>query len=100
MRDRSRPARCPDRIARRSTTSCCASRKTWARSPTIRGAMHSINWARTEGDAAGMKLLALILVGFVIALQYPLWFGKGGWLRVRDLQQQVDAQKSVTAKME
>ena len=47
-----------------------------------------------------MKLLALILVGFVIALQYPLWFGKGGWLRVRDLQQQVDAQKAVTAALE
>ena len=47
-----------------------------------------------------MRLLALILAGFVIALQYPLWFGKGGWLRVRDLQQQVDAQKAVTAKLE
>ena len=45
-----------------------------------------------------MRLLALILAGFVIALQYPLWFGKGGWLRVRDLQQQVDAQKAITAK--
>jgi cell division protein FtsB len=47
-----------------------------------------------------MRLLALILAGFVVALQYPLWFGKGGWLRVRDLQQQVDAQKAVTAKLE
>jgi cell division protein FtsB len=47
-----------------------------------------------------VKILALILVGVLIALQYPLWFGKGGWLRVRDLQQQVDTQKSVTAKME
>ena len=47
-----------------------------------------------------MKVLALVLVGFLIALQFPLWFGKGGWLRVRDLQQQVDAQKAVTAKLE
>ena len=47
-----------------------------------------------------MRLLALILGGFLVALQYPLWFGKGGWLRVRDLQQQVDAQKAVTAKLE
>ena len=47
-----------------------------------------------------MRLLALILAGFVIALQYPLWFGKGGWLRVRDLQQQVAAQKAITAKLE
>ena len=47
-----------------------------------------------------MRLLALILAGFVIALQYPLWFGKGGWLRVRDLQQQVATQKAITAKLE
>ena len=47
-----------------------------------------------------MRLLALILAGFVVALQYPLWFGKGGWIRVRDLQQQVDAQKAITAKLE
>lgn len=47
-----------------------------------------------------MRLLALILAGFVIALQYPLWFGKGGWLRVRDLQQQVAAQKAITAKLD
>ena len=47
-----------------------------------------------------MRLLALILAGFLVALQYPLWFGKGGWLRVRDLQQQVDAQKANTAKLE
>lgn len=47
-----------------------------------------------------MKPLALILALMVIALQYPLWFGKGGWLRVRDLQQQVDAQKTATAKLD
>ncbi len=47
-----------------------------------------------------MKLLALILAAFVVALQYPLWFGKGGWFRVRDLQQQLDQQKSATAKLE
>ena len=47
-----------------------------------------------------MRLLALILAGFVVAVQYPLWFGKGGWLRVRDLQQQVAAQKAITAKLE
>jgi len=47
-----------------------------------------------------VRLLALILAVVLVALQYPLWFGKGGWLRVRDLQQRVDAQKAVTAKLE
>ena len=47
-----------------------------------------------------MRLLALILAIFVVGLQYPLWFGKGGWLRVLDLQQQLDQQKSATLKLE
>jgi cell division protein FtsB len=47
-----------------------------------------------------VRLLALILATVVVALQFPLWFGKGGWLRVRDLQQQVDQQKAATAKLE
>ncbi|MEP6701414.1 MAG: cell division protein FtsB [Betaproteobacteria bacterium] len=47
-----------------------------------------------------MRLLALILSVFLVALQAPLWFGKGGWLRVRDLQQQVDQQKAATAKLD
>ena len=47
-----------------------------------------------------MKVLAAILALMVVALQYPLWFGKGGWLRVRDLQQQVDMQKAATGKLE
>lgn len=47
-----------------------------------------------------MRLLALILAGFLVALQYPLWLGKGGWLRVHDLQQQVAAQKAITAKLD
>jgi cell division protein FtsB len=47
-----------------------------------------------------VRLLALILAGFLVALQYPLWLGKGGWLRVHDLQQQVAAQKAITAKLD
>lgn len=47
-----------------------------------------------------MKVLAAILALLVVALQYPLWFGKGGWLRVRDLQQQVDAQKTATGRLD
>ena len=47
-----------------------------------------------------MKVLAVVLALMAVALQYPLWFGKGGWLRVRDLQQQVDAQKIATGKLD
>lgn len=44
-----------------------------------------------------MKALAAVLAGLIVVLQYPLWFGKGGWLRVRDLDRQVVAQQSVNA---
>ena len=44
-----------------------------------------------------MKALAAFLAGLIVVLQYPLWFGKGGWLRVRDLDRQVVAQQAVNA---
>jgi len=47
-----------------------------------------------------VRLLVLLLGVILVALQAPLWFGKGGWLRVRDLQKQVDQQRSATAELE
>jgi cell division protein FtsB len=44
-----------------------------------------------------MKALAAALAGLIVVLQYPLWFGKGGWLRVRDLDRQVVAQQAANA---
>lgn len=38
-----------------------------------------------------MRLLGLALVVLTIALQWPLWFGKGSWLRVWELDRQVRA---------
>ena len=46
-----------------------------------------------------MKALAAILAGLVLALQYPLWFGKGGWLKVRELDRQVLAQEDANARL-
>ncbi|MEP6943727.1 MAG: cell division protein FtsB [Betaproteobacteria bacterium] len=40
-----------------------------------------------------MRILAGIFVALILALQYPIWLGKGGWLRVRELDRQVEAQK-------
>ena len=31
-----------------------------------------------------MRALAAIFAILILALQYPIWLGKGGWLRVRD----------------
>ena len=32
-------------------------------------------------------------------IQNPLWFGKGGWLRVHDLARQVDVQRETNMKL-
>lgn len=39
-----------------------------------------------------MRPLTLTLIALIIAIQYPLWFGKGSWLRVWHLDQQLDEQ--------
>jgi len=37
-----------------------------------------------------MRLIILSLAALLVLIQYPLWLGKGGWLRVWDISQQVD----------
>jgi cell division protein FtsB len=38
-----------------------------------------------------MRLITIILAILLVLIQYPLWFGKGGWRRVWELDQQVGA---------
>ena len=40
-----------------------------------------------------MRALALVLGALIVLIQYPLWFGKGGWMRVWEIDRQVSAQK-------
>ncbi|MDO9050803.1 MAG: cell division protein FtsB [Methylotenera sp.] len=40
-----------------------------------------------------MKALTLIFVILIALLQYPLWLGKGSWLRVWDLNRQLSVQQ-------
>lgn len=40
-----------------------------------------------------MRPLTLILLLLVLLMQYPLWLGKGGWLKVWELDRQVEAQQ-------
>jgi cell division protein FtsB len=37
-----------------------------------------------------MRLLLISLTALLVLIQYPLWLGKGGWLRVWDLSRQLD----------
>ena len=40
-----------------------------------------------------MRLITLSLATLLLLIQYPLWLGKGGWLRVWDLDRQVAAER-------
>ncbi len=42
-----------------------------------------------------MRLLAIILTGLVLLIQYPLWLGKGGLLRVWEMERQIDSQRAI-----
>ena len=42
-----------------------------------------------------MRWISLIFVVLILLLQYPLWLGKGGWLKVWELGKQVEAQKQL-----
>jgi len=41
-----------------------------------------------------MRAFALILAVLVVLIQYPLWLGKGGWLRVWDIDRQLASQRA------
>jgi len=47
-----------------------------------------------------VKILAGILGALIVVIQFPLWLGKGGWLRVWELDQQVAAQRAQNARLE
>ena len=46
-----------------------------------------------------MKALTLIFVILIALLQYPLWLGKGSWLRVWDLSSQIKVQQDKNAAL-
>jgi cell division protein FtsB len=46
-----------------------------------------------------VKWLTLSLVALVGLIQLPLWAGKGGWLRVWEIDQQIQAQRLTNARL-
>ena len=47
-----------------------------------------------------MRWLSIAFIALVVLLQYPLWIGKGGWLRVWDVDHQLQQQKDANRKLE
>ena len=46
-----------------------------------------------------MRWLALAFAVLIVALQYPMWLGKGGWLQVREYDRQLAAQRETNEKL-
>lgn len=44
-----------------------------------------------------LRALPLVLVLALALIQYPLWLGKGGWLRVWEMEAQVGAQRDLNS---
>lgn len=47
-----------------------------------------------------MKLLTLVFAALILLVQYPLWLGKGSWLRVWEVDQQIRAQREINHRLQ
>lgn len=47
-----------------------------------------------------MRHLAVVLGVLIVVIQYPLWLGKGGWLKVREYNLELAAQKDKNRVMQ
>ena len=47
-----------------------------------------------------MKILGAVLVALIVLIQYPLWLGKGGWLRAWQLDRDLQNQRSQNKKLD
>jgi len=45
-----------------------------------------------------MRRLAIVLAGMLVLIQYPLWLGKGGWLKVWETDRQNVQQRAVNER--
>lgn len=47
-----------------------------------------------------MRTSTAILLGLAVVIQYPLWLGKGGWLKVWEMDHQLTQQREVNRQLE
>ncbi len=47
-----------------------------------------------------MRWPVFFLAVLVVVIQYPLWLGKGGWLRVWEVDSQLQAQRAENYRLE
>lgn len=46
-----------------------------------------------------MRWITLTLAVCLLAVQYPLWAGKGGWFRVWEVDREIAAQREVNVRL-
>jgi cell division protein FtsB len=46
-----------------------------------------------------MRLVTVVLIALLVLIQYPLWYGRGGWLRVHELETQLADQEKKNADL-
>lgn len=47
-----------------------------------------------------MRVLTLSLAALIVLIQYPLWLGKGSWLRVWEVDQQIRGQHETNQRLQ
>ena len=47
-----------------------------------------------------MRLLAIVLAVLALAIQWPLWLGRGGWLQAWQLQTDLERRRSGNVELE
>ena len=47
-----------------------------------------------------MRVLTLTLAALIVLIQYPLWLGKGSWLRVWEVDQQIRTQRDTNRRLQ
>lgn len=46
-----------------------------------------------------LRWLTLVLAGLIAALQYPLWLGKGSWLKAWEVDQELSKQQQENTRL-
>jgi len=58
-----------------------------------------VDAALSTRSSDALRTLAVIFALLILVLQYPMWLGKGGWLQVRELGRQIEAQRQVNDEL-
>jgi len=46
-----------------------------------------------------VRLVAVLLIALIASLQYGLWFGKGSWLRVWEIDRKISEQRRINDRL-